>query len=608
MGNARAAPVVWTGLLFLSLLLVSSRPFGAVNARIDRSAVAANETVLLVLESDHMPEIRPDLSVLAADFEIVDRRTSHSVSIVNGQRSGRHILTLRLLPRRTGEIRIPSISIGDLATEPLDLSVAASPSDSARSPATVSQPADDREHPPSSAAILEAALEPSQAYVGQQLVLTAKVLTDAPLQAPRLHDPQIPNAGVLPLGEDRYPARRNDRSYQVYERRYAVFPQDRGRLEIPPLLFEGWVSPANGRLAGFAAQGQAVRTRSRALYAEVLPIPDGIDPDAWLPVRSLSLAESGPQTYRARAGDPFERRISLRAEGLMARDLPALSIQAPHQLAKRQRKSRLWDERRPEGVIGTRQEVVTLTAQEPGRYRLPPISLGWWSTAADERMTATLPARDLIVSAAPTPGSEPRPTGAGGAPEPWQQAAPELPADDTKAVPDSTPASGRGGPARTDGNWVWITVALALGWIVTMAAWWRGKRRTIPAAPPRPAKEQAPLMKEEDPLESDIDAVAAAYRAADAGAARDALLAWAGKALPEQAPSNLARLAQRCTEPLRSQILLLEEAFFSPRPVDWDKEPVSDGLRGFVPAAPEEPASFRRGKPIRRRAPNPDAE
>jgi hypothetical protein len=115
-------------------------------------------------------------------------------------------------------------------------------------------------------------------------------------------------------------------------------------------------------------------------------------------------------------------------------------------------------------------------------------------------------------------------------------------------------------------------------------------------------------MVEADPLQDEIDAVRTAYGLGNAGAAREALLAWAGKALPEQRPSNLARLAQRCPEPLRGQILSLEEAFFSPSPVAWDKEPIWEGLRGFVPAPPEEPASFRRGTPIRRRAPNPDAE
>jgi hypothetical protein len=102
-----------------------------------------------------------------------------------------------------------------------------------------------------------------------------------------------------------------------------------------------------------------------------------------------------------------------------------------------------------------------------------------------------------------------------------------------------------------------------------------------------------------------IDAVRSAYRAGDAGAARDALLAWAALALPEEKPSNLARLAQRCQQPLNNQILLLERAFFSPESIDWEQQPVWMGLKNFAPAPREEPASFRRGKPIKRRATHP---
>jgi hypothetical protein len=72
--------------------------------------------------------------------------------------------------------------------------------------------------------------------------------------------------------------------------------------------------------------------------------------------------------------------------------------------------------------------------------------------------------------------------------------------------------------------------------------------------------------------------------------------------LPEDPPSNLARLAQRCHEPLRGHILMLEQAFFSPRPLPWSQHPVWQALGHFDPAPADEPATFRRPKALRRRA------
>lgn len=599
--------------LFLSLvcLLLGSSPSmsaAKVTATIDRSAVAMDETVRLVIETDGEPASPLDLSVLDTDFQILDRRSSRSVSVINGKRSERHVLMLRLLPRRSGELTIPAITAGEAATLPLRLSVAGLAQGAAESASAPTLPAAARKARPSPTAILEATLEPPEVYTGQQLILTAKVFLDGPVRRPQLNDPQVPKTEILPLGEDRYQARRDGRSHQVYERRYALFPRDPGHLKIGPLLFEGWAPVAGDAQSGsgYATAGQAVRARSHALTAQVLPAKDGADPGHWLPARGLTLSESGPESYRARVGQRIERRISLRADGIMARDLPVLTAQVPHQIAMRRGEPRLRNERRPQGVIGTRQEVLTLVAQEPGQYRLPPLSLDWWSTTAGRWETAMLPARELVVSAGQPadPGQTP------GTAEPWRQpSSPGLPepSQDVPSTPPETRAEDQFGSNGLD-VWAWIAIALASGWIMTMAGWWQGKRRTGRSESVSPAPEPPAPSTAANPLQEEIDAVRAAYELGNAGAAREALLEWAGRALPEPAPSNLARLAQRCSEPLRSQIRQLEEAFFSPSPVAWDKQPVWKQLPGFVPAPQEEPASFRRGKPIRRRAPKPDAE
>lgn len=574
-------------------------------ASVDASSISSGDSVRLQIEIDEKTESGPDLSVLAENFQILDRRTSHSVSIVNGQRSERHTLLLELLPRGTGEIEIPSIPVGKFATSPLALSVA---------PAGEQPQSDDQstQPPPSPGALLEATIEPTSVRVGQQLVLTVKVFMDGPVLRPRLHDPRLQRADVLPLGEDRYQAQRDGQDHRVYERRYAIFPQTPGALEVRGLLFEGWKSVANGARSGigFQRSGQPVSARSEPLTAEVLPKPDGARRERWLPARSLTLSETGPEIYEVRVGEPIERRINLRAEGLMARALPTLPVQAPYQLAKRQTAPRLWDERSAEGVVGIREELISLTPRQPGRYRLPPLSIDWWNTESERWETAKLPAKELVASLAPGVGSEPPVVQTKQDwPKPGPAEAPEAAAKTLESAAQR-PSSDAAGQTNV---WIWIAAILGLAWIVTILTKRRSKTRANSPVFEPPARESATpeLMatpQEVDPLEERIDAVRDAYQTGNAGAAREALLAWAQLALPEQTPGNLARLAGRCPEPLRGQILQLEEAFFSPTPVAWDEQPVWVQLPEFEPTPPQEPASFRRGKPIKRRAPKPDAE
>jgi hypothetical protein len=603
-------------LLFACLLLGLSPPTQGVDvgARIDRTEIRLNETVALVLEMSGAAASaqRPDLSVLAADFEIVDRRSQSSITQVNGRRSERRTLTLRLLPRRTGELRVPPIPYGDTATEPLLLRVAESTSDIAGEtspPPTSGIPAAPGEQPADPEVVLEAALEPVRVRVDQQVVLTARVLMDTPIVSPRLRDPQPANTRVLPLGEDRYQTERDGRSFSVYERRYALFPREEGLLELEPLQFEGWVrsTGAEAEGMGYPPPDRPVRARSRSLTVRVLQAPRDRVAQVWLPARNVTLSESGPETYRAHAGQAVERRIGLRADGVMAADLPKVSAGAPHQFAKGRRQPRLWDERQPQGVIGTRQEVLTLTTEEPGHYRLPPISLDWWNSVEERWETAMLPARNLVVSAAAGGGRTVPVRDAAARTDLGSHAAQDVEREPAPAVGEFQ----RHGAEASVNRWVWIAIALALAWIATLFGWWRSRHPPIRAtqASTPTAAESEPAGAEPDPLGREVEAVRAAYRAGDAAAAREALLSWAGQVLPERVkPSNLARLAQRCPEPLRTQVLMLEEAFFSPQPLPWDEQPVWEGMHDFEPLPPDEPASFRRGKPIRRRAPNPDAE
>lgn len=600
--------------LALALLALTGSATAEVRARLSQESTAIDQPVQLVLEAEGGGDLRPDLSVLEQDFQILDRRSQSSVSIRNGRRSERHSLTLMLLPRRNGELQIPSIAFGSERSPPLRLTVTGEPS--AAAPSAPAMPAPFAQgwdlpgaglpspfsgilpFPPSTPetaadltadteVLVEAEIVPTEVRVREQAVLTVRVLADRPLPAAALRDPQPQGARALPLGEDRYPLSRDDRSYQVYERRYAVFADEQGMVQIGP------IEVANPGYQGLA------QASSRVINLRVRTIPAAIPRADWLPARSLTLTETGPDVVRVRPGQTVERVITLTAEGVPAADLPRVVINAPFQLQQQPTTPQLWDRRERDGIVGTRVDRIRLSAREPGVYRLPEIRLPWWSTVAGRAQTAALPAREIEVLAFAT-GDERADWSGGSAPAPAERT-PEVPAGPEATGPSDAGASGVN-------PWFWVSLLLAAALLLVLGARWRG--RPLPSAPvgtePSAAAAQ-PEARLADPIEAAIGEVRHAYGASSAQAAREALLAWARLVMADAPPSNLARLAQRCPEPLRTEILMLEETFFSPRPVPWAEQPVWTRLRGIEPLPPEEPASHRRAKPLRRKRIEPEA-
>lgn len=577
--------------LALALLAVAGTATAEVRAWLSQEETVLGQPVTLTLEAEGASVEPPDLAPLEAQFQILDRRSQHSMRVVNGRRSERSGLTLLLMPRQIGTLRIAPIAFGEALSPPLTLTVTGEGADTAVTPAAPNwaQPQaavpDAAGEPPE--VRLEAELDPPGVRVREQALLVARVLAEGAAHPGGLRDPEVPGARILPLGEDRYPIERDGRTWQVYERRYAVFAEEPGRLSIGPLQFAGLVA---GTVGGY---GQAT---SQEVRLQVRPIPAGIDRADWLPARSLTLSETGPETYRVRPGQTLERIVTLTAEGIPSGDLPRVGINVPFQLQRQYTEPSLWDRREPEGIVGTRVDRVLITPREAGLYHLPEERLTWWNTRTGQAETAVLPAREVEVAAFARP--EDRGTLGTGSLSPDPPETRGTAAERGRTPSATAPEENPGGT----NPWFWISLALAATLAVTML-----RRRGRPARPrpaPNPGAEPdggtEPEPQPLDPLEPFIENVRTAYAAGNATAAREALLAFGAALMPEAPPSNLARLAQRCPEPLRGEILLLEQAFFSPRPVHWEQQPAWTRLRGLTPLPPEEPATHRRAKPLRR--------
>lgn len=133
-----------------------------------------------------------------------------------------------------------------------------------------------------------------------------------------------------------------------------------------------------------------------------------------------------------------------------------------------------------------------------------------------------------------------------------------------------------------DRFWSWVAGFTVAGWLGTLVLCWRRERKWQSSGMPPPnlvqPVPQAPPVEEETAVSRAVRQIASAYQRGDAGAARQALLAWGRLTWALDPPGNLSRLAERVTEPLRGYVLELDEALYSPTPVPWDQRPLPDLL------------------------------
>jgi hypothetical protein len=395
---------------------------GELDASLDRSSIAAGESVELVLRGPgDGTGAEPDLSPLREDFDVLAVQRGFQVSILGDHRETSAEWRIRLAPRRSGRIELPTLVAGSARSEPLVLEVGA-PRARASAAADAHAPAPER-------VFVEARVDDAAPYVQGQVVLRILLHAGPGTLEGTLADPVVEDAIVERVGEDRRSRREIEGvPYEVIERRFAVFPQRSGRLEIAPVIFEGLVASerprrprdlfaglgGRGRGAGsllddffgrssllddfFGPEGRAVRAVSNSVELDVRPRPEQATAGWWLPAQNLVLTEEwtqDPPTFRV--GEPVERVITLRARGLSPAQLPKPSLPPVDGLNQY---TDPWSEATREldgGVEALKRTVATLVPTQAGTQTLPALEIEWWDPQADAPRVARLPARSFEV-------------------------------------------------------------------------------------------------------------------------------------------------------------------------------------------------------------------
>ena len=567
---------------FVLLLLSMGAQAARISVQTDRSPVAMDETFQLIFTVDGEPDGEPDFSVLDKDFEVLGSSQSRNISIINGKTSRTTRYLVRVLPRRSGELVVPPVSFGKDVSPLLKIPVR----DAGAAAKNGQAPAVDKD------VFMEVSLDNPKPWVQQQVILTVRIFSRIQWREASLSDPRFRGGEVLmqKLGEDRsYQKQRDGSTWQVIERRYALFPQKSGELQMEPLRLNLRVPDGRkqqrspfGRFNDpffddfFASRSYRTKVvRSEALKLDVQPVPPAFSGSHWLVAGNVQLKESwSGDTSTLKTGEPVTLTLSIVADGVTLGQLPELDLPNVPGLRIYPDEPSNREQVTAQGLRSTSTRKFAIIPTHPGDYDLPAVEIPWWNGRTGREERARLPSRQLRVTGAVVKPPAPEgPETAAGKPAPKPAGA------DSGISPSSVKtASGATGLEAVNRWLVLGNLLLFMLWLATLVLWLRARKQSHARPPVAGEAVSRPKM--------DMDAawaeLHAAVQSGEAEATRRALLTLAQGLWPDRPPRSLEALAERVDAAVAEELRALSRQLYAGDGASWNGHVIESGLKALA--------------------------
>lgn len=520
--------------IFAACLLWPAAVIAQLTTSVDRNPLPPGVPVVLSVELEGSAA-EPDFSVLEQEFQILNSRSGTNISVINGKARRIRNWELSLLPKANSSGKIPALVAGSHRSQPIQL-------DFSDDPAVAAQ-ADQ-------VAKIDMHLKHAKApvHVGEQLLLDVRLRVQPGLANTRLTPPTVEGALMEPIGQAKESTELlQGIRYEVYEWRYAIFPERSGELRVQAPVFQaeqlsrsGSRNPFGGSL--FGGQRTPVLATAPAQSLNIDPVPAGAR-GAFLPARHVSLSQQWlPEKTAFKLGEPATRVLELRVDGQLHSQLQAPQLQWPAQLRQYPEEPQGETLASSQGVQARLTSRWAVIPNQVGEFELPGTELQWWDVEADQWRTARLDPQ--ILQAVSTVSA----AGAGG-----EQSAASGPQSGISNT-------GTAGPATDARRWQWAFVLAMVGWILSLlvVAWLWHRRAPSAHAPLVSDVREAQLRK----------ALLSTLRGNHSPAvARQQLQAWAGAYLRAQgrtAPASLESMIDAIGDaPLRAALAQLNAQLYS---------------------------------------------
>lgn len=476
-------------IVFLSLLANQSFAV-AFEASVDRTNIGEGESLMLTLRyNSNVFSGDPDLSPLEQQFNIINQQRKNSFQYINGKSESWTVWTVALTPKRKGNLVLPSIEYKGERTKPIQITV------SKLDPSLQNQQKD---------VFFHTETDTKTSYVQGQIVYSEKLYFSVPLDNSHLSDVAVEDAVVKPLGETKqYRTQLNGRSFDVFERRYVIFPQTSGELIIPGPRYTGEISHGRWR------PGQPISISHPPIRIQVLPQPASYPQSStWLPAESIALDYKWLGDIKnLKQGEPITLALTLKAEGLSAAQLPKLTLQDVPQLKYYPEQAQTQDISHDNGTTGIISQNIAVVATQSGQVQLPEIRIPWFDIKVGRIEYAVMPAQTLKVAGTVKPQTQPS--------SPSSTPSEDSTAQMEPVAPEQTLVSTNGQTAKF---WPVLTLIFMLLWLITSYLLWRKHQEP---------NELAEKETTQPALTGSLKEIKKACRNNDAKAARAAILNWA---------------------------------------------------------------------------------
>lgn len=378
-----------TGFLCACLLLLPGLTQAQeVEISVDRTEMARGETLTLTIRVyQQQQNIQLDLSPITENFDILSTRTSSQIRSINNRVESWVDYIVTLFPTREGILQVPSLNIAGQISQPIDINVVDAGPNSNR---------------PDNDLFLETEVNKESVYVQEQLLFTIRLYyTISGIRNPQFTELEMPDTVIQLIGSpNQYEKLIDGVRYGVYEKRYVIFPQRSGPLEIPDILFRGEVTDGSSNFVFRNLNTQRVTAYIEGAVIDIKERPvsaQGLD--YWLPAAELTIEESWDKDItNLRVGDTINRTIELVADGLDGAVLPPFSpdeVDGANIYPDPSDIQRTFVDGK---IIGTRIEKTSIVPTAVGFVTIPEVSIPWWDINRDEIQFATLPETRFAIA------------------------------------------------------------------------------------------------------------------------------------------------------------------------------------------------------------------
>lgn len=546
-----------TALLFFITLFSTGLSHAAnITVSTSRNPVALDDSFHLVYEADSDVDGEPDFTPIYEHFDILNSGQSTNMRYINGNYSLKKSWDLAIIAKDIGKFTIPPIAFGKDISPAIQITISNSSSPNSVAPdGQASVPAK---------IFLESSIDKKQGWVQSQFIYTVRLLRTVSIASASITEPKTNDADAIiqPLSEDSYQTSRNGIKYEVFERRYAIFPQKSGTLKISPVTFEGRVNATQPRTIfdQFRMSGQLKRLRSKTVEANVKAAPANIKLQDWLPASALQLVEEwSDDIQNIKVGEPVTRTITIAAEGLTGVQLPDLDFEEIDGLKQYPDKAIVEDRPDEKGITGLKQMKIALIPARGGSFTLPEIKLQWWNTKTNKTEFASLPAT-VITAAGKVQSNEVIVDKTG--------VSNDLPAAQDKLsqqqgqTDGETTSSLPAAMLDAEPYWKWVSLFFATAWLLTLILLLKR-----PGSSQREEKTKTKSAKKS--LSAAVSSVEKHARQNDARDVKKALIQWAQLRYADSNITNLTQITKHCSAQLGQQIKLLDKALYSSEHSAW---------------------------------------